>query len=61
MLAFNITVEKGLQEQLKSTSGPPVPEVFEFAAFDWAWITCLFSRSVDSFNKPESLTTIKVC
>ena len=23
--------------------------------------TCLFSRLIDSFNKPESLTTIKVC
>ena len=61
MLAFNITVEKGLQEQLKSTSGPPVPEAFEFVASDWPWITCLFSRSFDSFNRPESITTIKVC
>ena len=61
MLAFNITVGKGLQEQLKSASGPPVPEAFEFVASDWAWITRLFSRSFDSFNKPESLTTIKVC
>lgn len=61
MLAFNVTVEKGLQEQLKSTSGPPVPEAFEFVASDRARITCLFSRSFDSFNKPESITTIRVC
>ena len=57
MLAFNITVEKGWQEQLKSTSGPPVPEALEFVSPDWAWIlhVCLLVWLIHSISQSHSL------
>lgn len=57
MLAFNITVEKGWQEQLKSTSGPPSPEALEFVSSDWAWIlhVCFLVRLIHSISQSHSL------
>ena len=57
MLAFNITVEKGWQEQLKSTSGPPVPEALEFVSSDWAWIlhVCFLVWLIHSISQSHSL------
>ena len=47
-----------IKEHLRASSSGSTWIHFLWLGMDF---TCLFSRLIDSFNKPESLTTIKVC